>query len=69
MDGSGGVSITRGGNDHSSAVIASVDPTSGGIYMCKTTNSFGSSEVNYTVHVLGKFFNYTLTKIMYNVII
>lgn len=37
--------------------------------MCKATNSFGSSEVNYTVHVLGKFFSYTLTKIMYNVII
>ena len=69
MDGLGGVSITRGGNDHSSAIIASVDPTSGGIYMCKAINSLGSSEVNYIVHVLGKFFSYTLTKIMYSVII
>ena len=53
MDGSGGVSITRGGNDHSSAVIASVNPMSGGIYKCKATNSLGSSELNYIVHVLG----------------
>ena len=56
MNGSGGISITGGatGDDYSSIVIAWVDQTSGGVYMCRANNALGSSEVNYTVHVLSK---------------
>jgi hypothetical protein len=71
INGSGGVSITGGGgtsDDRSSAVIARVDQTSGGVYTCQANNSLGLSEVNYTVNILGKVFtNTALRKLMQHV--
>lgn len=58
-NGSGGVSITGGaaaGDSYSSMVIARVDRMSGGTYTCQANNTLGSSEVNYTVHILSKSF-------------
>ena len=56
MNESGGISITGGaeGDNYTTIVIDRVDETSGGIYTCRANNVLGSTEVNYTVHILSK---------------